>query len=373
MLSNDHFLKILKKYNIGFYCGVPDSTMLGFCDYLVKFIDKNEHIIVSNEGNAISLATGVYLATGTYCLVYLQNAGLGNVINPILSLAAIHDIPLLLLIGWRGEPNIADEPQHLLQGKLTMPILESLEIPYAILANSLTEVEQQLANVVNYFRDYSAPYALIVRGNQFETYNHIPTDSQYSLSREEVIVSLTNAIGEKDIVVSTTGKISRELYQVHSLLHPDRQGQIFLNIGAMGHASSICLGIAIKQPKKQVICLDGDGAILMHLGVLSTIASAEPLNYKHIVINNGSHDSVGGQPTNGFFIDIVKIAQACGYKNLFRVTERSDLENKLPLLLTIDGPALLEVRVKKGSRTNLGRPNTDPVQRKEEFSRFVKS
>ena len=347
-----------------FFCGVPDSLLKDFCAVLSEKTNARQHIIAANEGNAIALAAGYYLATGKPAVVYMQNSGLGNCVNPLLSLMdkEVYNIPVLLLIGWRGEPGIKDEPQHIKQGKVTDSLLKCMGIKY-----NLLECQEQIDEAFNYMKTTKEPYALIVRKGTFSKYQHhafIP--ERYSLSREEAIEKVLSAIPDNGIVVSTTGHISREVYEAREKNNQSHK-QDFLTVGSMGHASSIAMGIALKKENNMVFCLDGDGAALMHMGAIPVIASRKMENYKHIVFNNEAHDSVGSQPTVAGNIDFIKLALSCGYSQAFSVSTKAELEKILPLFSTSKGTILLEIKVKCGARPDLGRPKERPVENKKIF------
>lgn len=373
MLNCKEFYSLLIKNGIDFFAGVPDSLLKDFCAYIINNTSEEKNIIAANEGNAIALAAGYHLASGKIGLVYMQNSGQGNAINPLTSLVdeEIYAIPVLLLIGWRGEPGKKDEPQHIKQGKITIHLLNTLGIPHEILPVNIERAGKVLKKAINSMKKKSAPYALVVRRGTFETCklkNKI--NSQFELSRENAIKLIIDNLRNQDIVVSTTGKISRELFEYREELDHGHSKD-FLTVGSMGHSSQIALAIALSKPSRKVYCLDGDGALIMHMGSLAIIGSKSPKNFKHIVLNNAAHDSVGGQPTAGLKIDIPAIAKACGYKTVLYAEKGLELEEKLNLLKFSDGPALLEIKVNKGARKDLGRPTSSPSENKKEFMRFL--
>jgi phosphonopyruvate decarboxylase len=374
MIECKVFYDLLLKNNIDFFCGVPDSLLKDFLAYVMDHTRKEKNIITANEGSAVALAAGYHLATGKVGMVYLQNSGQGNTINPLTSLVdkEVYGIPVLLLIGWRGEPGRKDEPQHVKQGKITKSLLQALEIPFIVLPDTLEEVEKALEVACTFMREQSAPYALVVREGTFTSY-HLKSSSEtsYPLCREDALKLIIDQLSPRDIVVSTTGKTSRELFEYRKVLKQDHSRD-FLTVGSMGHCSQIALGIALSKPDKNIYCVDGDGAVIMHMGSLAIIGSQAPSNFKHIVINNGAHDSVGGQPTVGFQIDIPAIAKACGYRSVFKAETDEEVTREVGSLKIANGPALLEIRVDKGSRQNLGRPTTTPLENKRAFVRFVR-
>jgi phosphonopyruvate decarboxylase len=375
MITSRFFIETLKQNNIEFYTGVPDSLLKNLCAYIADTCDGNHNIIAANEGAAIGLAAGYHLASGKIALVYMQNSGLGNAINPLTSLTdkEVYNIPMLLLIGWRGEPGIQDEPQHKKQGKLTIPLLDTLGIRNAVLSHDESEFKEQLADAVKYMINKNETFAFVVQKDTFSDYaaKNSPVES-LTLSREEAIHLVASSLRKNDIAVSTTGMISRELFEYREKMQQGHEKD-FLTVGSMGHASQIALGIALQKPHRKVFCFDGDGALIMHMGSIAIAASKHPKNYIHIVFNNGAHDSVGGQPTVGLDIDIPQIAKKCGYTNSWSATSRTDLIAVLQDLHTYDGPILLEIKVKKGNRKNLGRPTITPIQNKLNFMDFLRT
>ena len=374
MVRCKYLFDLLTRHGIRFFSGVPDSLLKDICAYISDNVSSRQHVIAANEGASIALAAGHYLATGSPGLVYMQNSGQGNTVNPLMSLADpdVYSIPMLLLIGWRGEPGIKDEPQHVKQGKVTLPLLDTLDIPHCVLPENEADLEECLANMVRLSVEQSRPVALIVKKGTFEPYK-LQTDQKnhYPLTREKAIELVASGLGDSTIV-STTGKISRELYEFRIRTGATKV-QDFLTVGSMGHASQIALGIALAKPNRQVYCLDGDGAAIMHMGSLAVIGSLNVPNFKHIILNNGVHDSVGGQPTVGFGISFTQVAAACGYQTVMTAESAEDVIDKVLQLVTEKGPALLEVKVAKGARADLGRPKTSPKENKTAFMEFLSS
>ncbi len=371
MMKCEDFYNLLSSKNISFYTGVPDSLLKDFCAYVEDNAGDN-HIITANEGNAIALASGYNLATGNIPIVYLQNSGTGNTVNPLMSLTSkeVYSIPLILIIGWRGEPGVEDEPQHKTQGKVMESMLNSMNISYDILPMDFEEAKLSVDKAISHTKINSEPYVLLIKKGTFEKYElKNKVESQYTLLREDAIKKVIDLLDESDIIVSTTGKASRELFE-HRMVTEGKCND-FLTVGSMGHASQIALGVALSKSSRQVYCFDGDGSVIMHMGSLAVNGSKAPNNFKHIILNNGSHDSVGGQPTVAFDINIPDIARACGYKEVFSAQNEEELEDRIEALKKSDGPALLEIRVKKGSRKNLSRPTTTPKENKENFVKFV--
>jgi len=373
MVNCKFFYNLLTRHGIDFFTGVPDTLLKDFCAYIVENAAGKKHIIAANEGGAIALACGHYLATGHPALVYMQNSGQGNAINPLVSLADqdVYSIPLLMLIGWRGEPGKKDEPQHLKQGKITLSLLDTLNIRYRVLSDTNKGAEKCIEKVFELLKETNAPVALIVKKGTFEGYelkeqNNYPLE----LTREEAIKLIVDRLGPSDVVISTTGKASRELYEYRDQLDDDHSRD-FLTVGSMGHASQIALGIALRKPARQVFCLDGDGAAIMHMGAIAITGSQEASNFKHIIINNSAHESVGGQPTVGFKISLANIAKECGYQMTMHAETHEQVCEAMELLKSADGPALLEIRVRRGARADLGRPKTPPKENKIKFMEFL--
>lgn len=373
MISPKFFIEKLASLNIDFFTGVPDSLLKNICAYITDNSSNENNIIAANEGGAVGLAAGYYLATEKIPVVYMQNSGEGNIINPLMSLTdkEVYNIPLLLLIGWRGEPGTKDEPQHVKQGKVTLSLLETMGIKYEILSQNEEECYNQLERAKKYMEETNEAFALIVQKGVFSDYtlqNKIETE--FPLSREEAIKEVTSSIEEDAVIVSTTGMISRELFEYRESVNQGHEKD-FLTVGSMGHASQIALGIAIQKKGNRVYCFDGDGATLMHMGALAITASMQPSNYIHVVFNNGAHDSVGGQPTVGLQMNLPKIAEACGYKKAISVSTIDELKQEIETIKTMNGPILLEIKVKKGARKDLGRPTSTPIQNKKALMSFL--
>lgn len=372
-------LNVSKVYNtflshgVDFFTGVPDSLLKNICAYITDHTPSEKHIIAANEGAALGIAAGHYMASGHLPLVYMQNSGLGNTVNPLLSLAdeKVYSLPVLLMIGWRGEPGIKDEPQHKKQGEVTLELLETMCIPYVILDTDEDEALAQLHEIIVSAREKSIPHAIVIRKDTFGNYKlQNEQANTCPLSREDALKLVVDHLHETDVVVSTTGKLSRELFEYREV-KGHGHGRDFLTVGSMGHSSSIALGIALEQPGRRVYCLDGDGAFIMHMGAISNIGCLSPKNYFHILFNNGSHESVGGQPTLGFRLDFPSIAKSCGYREAFSATSEAEIEEALNRLDSLNGPVLLELRVKVASRDDLGRPTTSPVENKDFFMDFL--
>jgi phosphonopyruvate decarboxylase len=349
------------------FYGVPDSTLssFGFC---LQDGAGSDHVIAANEGNAVGLAIGHYLGTRQPALVYLQNSGLGNAINPLVSLAdpQILGIPVVLLIGWRGRPEVPDEPQHLVQGAVTEELLRTLGIPFDVLSPGAAP--DQIRQAVEQAKRRPGPAALLVPPGLLENYSPpAGPDEQPLMSREEAIKVIISQLQPSDAVIATTGKISRELYEYRRATGHQNIRDLLV-VGGMGHASSIAQGLALARPARRVICLDGDGAALMHLGALASIGATGPANLFQIVLNNGVHESVGGQPTAHPLADLAAIARDCGYQASANATTAAAVKS---FLAGAAGPAFLNLQVRSGSRPDLSRPSHTPAQNKQNLVEFL--
>ncbi len=376
MVDCPSFCDALLAADVGFFTGVPDSLLKCFCAYLSSSLSADRHLPAANEGGAIALAAGHYLATGTPALVYMQNSGQGNAVNPLTSLAdpAVYGIPMLLVIGWRGEPGKKDEPQHVKQGAITPALCDTLDIPYRLLPQETDAAIACVNELLELSKKESRPVALIVQAGTFAEFKASSTGSSSLAypSREETIARAVEQLPPDAAIVATTGHISRELYEYRASAGQPHSHD-FLTVGSMGHASQIALAIALAKPEKPVVCLDGDGALLMHLGGLSVIGGAAPKNFLHLLLNNGVHGSVGGQPTCGFHIDVPAIALASGYASAIRVESPEELKEAIACIDFATGPHLIEARVGKTARKDLGRPTTTPAENKTAFMDFLRT
>lgn len=369
MIDPALLLEALGGQGIGYFTGVPDTSLKDFCACIVDKVDGNRHVVASNEGNAVALGAGWYLGTGEPALVYMQNSGIGNAVNPLVSLTdpEVYSIPMLLLVGWRGVPGRRDEPQHVKQGRIMPELLSALEIPYFVLDESCGDPEALVVEACGIMRQRMAPVVVLVKPGTFGAYGYgtEPT-RRYPMSREAALKLLVDSLGPDDLVVSTTGKTSRELYE-YRRSKGDANGLDFMTVGSMGHASSIAMGLASARPDRTVVCLDGDGSVLMHMGSMAIIGQSGLENLFHVVLNNGAHDSVGGQPTVGFSVALVRVAGACGYREAVSVSEPDEVTGATKELRAKGGPVFLEVRVDKGARDDLGRPGTSPIENRDAF------
>lgn len=349
MLDQERIFEKLCNCGVTFFTGVPDSYLNGFCNYALKhFPEKN--IIAANEGNAIGIAAGHYFATKELPLVYMQNSGMGNMINPLVSLVDEHvySVPMLLLIGWRGQPGMGDWPQHELQGEITIPLLDAMHINYSILTDDIGQYERITDEAVNYCIKYRKPYALIAPKGVMAEEKLNNKDDLYPMSREEAIEIILNHMPSNAIFTVTTGRATRELFFLRERRNESKEND-FLNVGSMGHASSVALGIALEKPERKVVVLDGDSAAMMHMGAMTMVSKLHVPNYLHIILNNGAHESVGGQPSAGYKIDFTKIAEACGYETVHHpVTGKEELIAALAALKDCGKASFIDVRIHKG-------------------------
>jgi phosphonopyruvate decarboxylase len=369
MVSVQAFFAAAADAGVDFFTGVPDSLLKDFCAYVTDHTTGGQHVIAANEGGAVALAAGHYLATGNPALVYMQNSGQGNAVNPLTSLADpdVFGIPMLLLVGWRGEPGRPDEPQHVKQGKITGGLFEALGLHASVLPEEEEAAIACLRGAARRMREECSPVALIVRSGTFARYK-LQTEevTRFELGREGAIKLVLDTIGADAVVVATTGMTSREMFEHREATSRSHRADL-RTVGCMGHASQIALGIALAQPQRQVFCLDGDGAVIMHMGALAIIGSQKPSNLRHVVFNNGAHDSVGGQPTAAFGMDIPQVAVACGYRTATKAETADDVRRSIAELSRTPGPTVLEIRVNKGARSNLGRPTVSPAENKREL------
>lgn len=367
----EKFIEIL---DADFYAGVPDSQLKALCNYLINTygIDKNHHIIAANEGNCTAIAAGYHLATGRVPVVYMQNSGEGNIINPVASLlnGKVYGIPMIFVIGWRGEPGVHDEPQHIYQGEVTVKLLEDMEIAAFIVSPDTTE--EELSDVMKNFRELLSQgrqVGFVIRKGALSYGEKTVYKNSYLMEREEIIRHIAAKTGN-DPIVSTTGKASRELFEIRK-----QNGQShkydFLTVGSMGHGSSIALGIASAQPERKIWCIDGDGAALMHMGAMAVIGEISPKNMVHILINNEAHETVGGQPTAAGTADMTAVAKACGYPYAVCVDSFEDLDRELDKARSADQLCLIEVKCAIGARDDLGRPTLTAMENKNNFMNYL--
>ncbi len=373
MIDPNELVDFLKSNGIVFYAGVPDSLMKEFCTCVNEVVPHGLHVITANEGGAVALAAGRHLATGETAVVYMQNSGLGNSINPLLSLAdeEVYSIPMLVFIGWRGEPGKHDEPQHMKQGRVMEGMLKAMDLSYSVLEDNMEDAEVTLTKAIEFIRERSCPFIVIVKDGTFGKFDKSAGGTkEYMLSREEAIGIILQSVSRDDIIVSTTGKASREVFEYRKHNGHGHE-QDFLTVGSMGHSIMIALGIAMSKPDRKVVVIDGDGSALMHMGSLAITGTRAPGNLLHILLNNGAHESVGGQPTAAFSVDLPKIATACGYGLSMRAVNAEELAAALEIARDAHGPVFIETRLDLRSRKDLGRPDKTPVENKKAFMNFI--
>lgn len=366
-------LKQIEERGIDTIAGVPDSTLKQFCDGIQNYKGALTHYVTANEGAAVGVAIGSFLASGKPACVYMQNSGIGNAVNPLASLANgdVYGVPILFIVGWRGEPGVKDEPQHVFQGKITCELFDTLAVPYRVVDKDTTdeEMRQILDEAFAVLRE-NRQYAIIVKKGTFEKAEPFVWKNGNQMVREAVLGRILEILPEDAVIVSTTGKISRELYEQSNQINGNHD-QIFMTVGGMGHASMIAFGIAQKRPDKKVLCIDGDGAVLMHMGALPFIASQAPANFYHIVINNQAHESVGAMPTGCQQADFARIARAAGYVRSEKLKSMEALDQITEAMMKENGPILFEIPVSLDARADLGRPKESARENKEEFMKFL--
>lgn len=372
-MNVEKFIEILDS---DFYTGVPDSQLKALCNYLMdKYsINPHHHIIAANEGSCTALAAGYHLATGKVPVVYMQNSGEGNIINPVVSLLndKVYAIPVIFIVGWRGEPGTYDEPQHIYQGEVTIKLLEDMNIANFIIGKETTDTE--VVQVMSEFRKLlvqGKDVAFVIKKGALKGTSKIEYSNNNTMLREEIIKHIIMISGD-DPIVSTTGKTSRELFEIRETNRQSHKYD-FLTVGSMGHSSSIALGVAINKPQKHIWCVDGDGAMLMHMGSIAVIGANRPKNLIHVVINNAAHETVGGMPTVTDSIDVVAIAKACGYPNAVCVNNFDDLDRELKAAKGKNELSLIEVKCAIGTREDLGRPTTTTLENKQNFMEYLKT
>jgi len=371
-ISSRDFFDLLTKKGIGFFTGVPDSLLKEFCLCLDDLAAK-DHIICANEGNAIGLAAGYHLGTEKLPLVYMQNSGLGNAVNPLISLCdpEVYSIPMLVVIGWRGEPGVADEPQHKKQGQIQENLLAALDLPYITLSGTENNLELKINRAITSAMADKRPFVILVKKGAFSKYEIASSQKETELiKREQALEIILERLPDDAIIISTTGKTSREIFEIRAARN-EPHFKDFLTVGSMGHCSSIALGIALSNPDRKVFCIDGDGALIMHMGSLATVGKMQAKNFFHLLINNKVHESVGGQNTAADGIDIPALVRSNGYNSVQSCSKKTDLKNIVEQFVLETGPAFLELMVEPGSRNDLGRPTIKPVDNKQEFMKYI--
>lgn len=374
-MDAQHLLSACKDAGIDFFTGVPDSQLKGLCDtlYATYGVEGKQHIVAANEGNAIALCAGHYLATGRPGLCYMQNSGLGNAVNPLASLMdeQVYGLPCLMVVGWRGEPGVKDEPQHVKQGQITLSQLELLDVPYMVLDKAMTEDEFDAAFAeIRAHLDAGRTAAIVVKKGGLSCSMKPKYGNANAMTREEAVGVIARLAGKRDVFVSTTGKLSRELFELREAMG-EGHDRDFLTVGSMGHASMIALGIALEQPDRRVWCLDGDGAALMHLGAMAVLGQKKPANLVHVVINNAAHETVGGMPVCEGALNLTGLAMSAGYRHVSRASNEMELYQGADAAMTAGELAFIEVMCAVGARDDLGRPTTTPQQNRDALMKFL--
>lgn len=370
MIEPQKFYESLLENEFDFFTGVPDSLLKEFCSCIRALAPRERNIIAANEGNAVALASGYHIATGRYGVVYMQNSGLGNAVNPMLSLTdeMVYGIPVLYIIGYRGEPGVHDEPQHVKQGILTLPLLDTLGIPYLILDEGY---EEQIRKCREIIAKENKSVALVVRKNLFTAYeNKGEKQNPYTMTREQALACIVRTLSEDSFIVSTTGKTSREIFELREQSGMKHEND-FLTVGSMGHASSLALGMSLFT-EKNIYCIDGDGALLMHMGALGVAVQNAKENLKYILINNGCHESVGKQPTISYQLDIQGIFKGFGFESVLEVKDLKELPDALHVLEE-KGKTAIIVYTNDISRSDLGRPTSSPKENRSSFENKLRS
>lgn len=366
MINSYNFINSLTEKGYSSFYGVPDSILSSFSKSLYFDFNHINHFITANEGSALAMSIGYQLTHDKVPIVYLQNSGLGNLINPYLSLTNkyVYDIPTLFIIGWRGEPGTKDEPQHMFQGKITLNLLDLLEIDYAIL-DSETNFEEVIEQAVQCNKQNKS-FVILVKKNTFKNDKRNFPSKKSTISRDEALESLIKIEQINNLYISTTGKLSRELDSIRE--GKNSKPSDFYLVGGMGHTFSVSYSLAHENPDKVIICLDGDGSFLMHLGSVGLVASNPLENYIHILFNNSSHQSVGGQPTYIDNLDLEQLSNSLGFKSFLNINKIEDLDSKI---YKLERPAFINIVINTDEKPNLSRPKNTPVKNKESFKSSI--
>jgi len=351
MIDVRHFVDELIRQDANVFTGIP-------CSYLTPLIHEviarkeTRYVLASSEGDALAIASGIWLAGGMG-VVFCQNSGLGNMVNPLTSMNEPFGIPALLLVTWRGKPGVKDEPQHKRMGEITPELLSLIGVEWELLPQEEGTALEVLKRACNFIRRVQRPYALVMSRSTFTSDEDIAIPSSNYPSRSEALAAFLDNVDAGAVVIATTGKTGRELFTLD-----DRCGHFYC-VGSMGYASSVAHGIALGS-KRRVYLLDGDGAAIMHMGNLTSIGSSHPANLIHIVLDNGCYDSTGAQPTASTSVDFVALALAVGYAQAQSCRSQGDFVLALRSHLPGTGPRLLHVPIRMGSMSQLGRPTTTP-------------
>ena len=362
MIKVDALINLLKKNNTNFFTGVPDSVLKELSSYLKN---KRNHIIATNEGAAVSIGIGHYLSTKKIPCIYMQNSGLSNALNPLISIAhkKVYSIPLILVIGWRGSPRIKDEPQHNVKGKITQQLLKLLNIKYTVLKSNkdFAKFDKQIKYAK---KSKSIVACLIERGTLQKIIKSNSKKDFYNLDKEFFLKKLLEELPSKSKVIASTGYNSRELMYLRKKFNFNNSKDFYM-VGGMGHTSSVALGFSLSS-KNKTFCIDGDGSFLMHLGSIMTAGNFANKNFKYILLNNNTHDSVGGQSTNADNIDFDRLSKSLGFKKFYSIKKKQNLRKIIKNFIKINSPSFLEVKVTNSKIKKLPRPD-DLIKIKNQF------
>ena len=355
MIKIDSLINVLKKNDINFFTGIPDSILIELSRFLQNK-NKRKHIRATSEGSAISIGIGHYLSTKQVPCIYMQNSGLSNALNPLISITSkkVYNIPLVLIIGWRGSPRVKDEPQHNVKGKITESILKLLNIKYTIVRSG-NDLSQFNKIVKNAKKNNNIAACLIEQGTIKKIKKTYNKKNFYKLNKELFLKTLLETLEKNSKVISSTGYNSRELMYLRNKYKLINTKDFYM-VGGMGHTASVALGYSLST-KKKTICIDGDGSFLMHLGSIKTAGTFANNNFKYILLNNNSHDSVGGQNTYANNIDFEKLSKSLGFKKFYKIKNNKNLKQNIKRFLKGNNLNFLEVKITNSKIKNLPRPN----------------
>ena len=359
------FVTTLEDAGFSPFMGIPCSVLKPLLDYIADGNCSTRNYLCSSEGDAMGLAAGFSLS-GKLPVVYMQNDGYGNAINPLSSLLLLYKLPVLLLISWRGEPGAKDAPQHAVMGSVILSLLDTFEIPYIVLDNEERNLKDSVTRAKNHCMAESKPFAFVIRKGYFDRYNASISQSNTMLNRRlEYIRLLSAKLQPNDVLLGTTGFAGREMYQIVT-----HKGKFYM-MGSMGCLASLGLAIALEQPDKRIILLDGDGAILMKMGALATVGYHRPSNLIHICFDNRSYESTGGQPTLSTTVDLRAVAKACGYTTVHNIKTTGEFEAMWNNEAKYPKPHFLHIEINPGTEEELARPSISPEEMRDCFRAFL--
>lgn len=379
MIPSAAFIEHLRGLDYSHYAGVPCSYLKPFINYVIGDPSLG-YIGAASEGEAVGISLGAYLA-GRKTVTMCQNSGLGNMVNPLTSLNYPFRIPTLLITTWRGEPGHPDEPQHVLMGQITHRLLETLQIPWRPFPTEESQIAPVMAEAEASMRERQLPFALVMSENSVAEHDlkspsqaqrlvpHVSSqlrlESKARMIRTEALQAVLESLTGREAILATTGKTGRELFTL-----ADRPNHLYV-VGGMGTASAIGFGVARALPRQPVVVIDGDGAALMKLGALATIGYYQPANLLHIVLDNESHDSTGGQHTASSVVRFAEMAAAANYRRAAAADDPGEVRALVKAMSQLPGPSLLHIKIRPGSPKNLGRPTVKPHEVKERFMQFL--